>query len=319
MIRLASIGTATISAQFVAASRRVPAASFVSAYSRDADRADEFARANRIPSSTSDLDGLLSSDDIDAVYIATPNSVHFEQALAAIRAGKHVLVEKPATTDAASFVQLVAAARAHGVVLLEAMRNAYDPGVAEIGQRLPLIGTPRYASFAFCQRSSRYDAFLAGEQFNVFDPSMAGGALLDLGVYCLSAAVSLFGTPTGVTGRSVALANGVDGSGVALLEYPGMIVEVVYSKASHSTLPSEIQGERGTLTIDHIANPRTIRLEPVAGPIREWTIEKPPGDLGNLHHALDRFTTIVQAGGDLSADHARTLSTLQLTDELRRD
>ncbi len=313
-MRLASVGTSAICAQFIAASHRVSAVTFTTAYSRDAERARAFAEANGVDSTSSDFDELLHSDHIDGLYIASPNSVHFEQALAALRGGKHVLVEKPATPDAASFEFLVEEASRNGVVLLEAMRNAYDPGTEAIRQLLPELGTLRRASFAFCQRSSKYDALLAGRSYNVFDPAMAGGTLLDLGVYCLSAAVLLFGAPDGIVGRSIALPTGADGAGAALLSYPGLVVDVSYSKMSDSASPSEIQGEQGTLLIDHIADPRLLRLQPFKGTAVERQISKPPG---NLEYSLERFVALVYGDHDASSDHERTLNTLRLTDELR--
>lgn len=313
-MRLASVGTSAICAQFIAASQRVPSVTFTTAYSRDAARARTFADATAIANTSSNYDELLHSDDVDGLYIASPNSVHFEQALAALRAGKHVIVEKPATPDAASFQLLTEEATRNGLVLVEAMRNAYDPGTEVIRELLPELGTLRRASFAFCQRSSKYDAFLAGASYNVFDPAMAGGTLLDLGVYCLSAAVLLFGPPETIVGRSIPLPTGADGAGAALLTYPGLLVDVSYSKMSDSTLPSEIQGEQGTLLIDHIADPRLLRLQPFKGTAVEREIAKPAG---NLEYSLARFVALVVGDRDASADHERTLNTLRLTDELR--
>lgn len=313
-MRLASVGTSSISTQFIAASHRVPSVTFTTAYSRDAVRARTFADANGIAAPSSDYDELLDSDDVDGLYIATPNSVHFEQCLAALRAGKHVIVEKPATPDAASFQLLAEEATRNGVVLLEAMRNAYDPGTEALRQLLPDLGPLRRASFNFCQRSSKYDAFLAGGSYNVFDPAMAGGTLLDLGVYCLSAAVQLFGAPETIVGRSIPLPTGADGAGAALLTYPGLLVDISYSKMSDSTLPSEIQGEQGTLLIDHIADPRLLRLQPVKGTAVEREIAKPAG---NLEYSLERFVALVNGDRNAATDHERTINTLRLTDELR--
>lgn len=315
MITIAAVGTSAIAERVVAASRRVDGVEFTTAFSRDGERARAFADANGMPQHASDFDALLSDDGLDAVYIASPNSIHHRQALAAIRAGKHVLVEKPATPTAAEFAELVEAADAQGVVVLEAMRTAYDPGLATITDLLESIGPVRVASVNYCKRSSRYDQLLAGERVNIFDPAMAGGAVYDLGVYCLSAVVALFGAPESVVGHSVTLSNGVDGAGSAVLSYPGMVATVTYSKISAAGIPSEIQGEEGTLIIDEISGPGSVRIEPRSGEAR--TIDLPTkGD--NLHCSVERFAALIAGADSQTSDHTRTLDTLSIIEQLRR-
>ncbi len=313
MIRLASIGTSTIASNFVAGSRQVKGVEFTTAYSRDPNRAADFARANGIADHSADFGAVVGSDSVDALYVATPNSVHFDQCLAALEAGKHVLVEKPATVDAAQFAVLMDAAKANKVVLLEAMRHIYDPGATAIRDVLGELGTIRRASLGYCQRSSRYDLVLAGERVNIFDPEMGGGALLDLGIYPLAMAVYLFGSPRSVSSQTVVLPNGAIGAGAVLLDYDGCVVDVSYSKISHSTRPSEIQGERGTLTIDHIAEPRFLRLDVLGGESYEQVVDLPKE---NLHFSLERFVAGI-SGEDVSPDNERTLATLRLSDEVR--
>ncbi|MGU7710165.1 Gfo/Idh/MocA family protein, partial [Escherichia coli] len=94
--------------------------------------------------------------------------------------------------------------------------------------------------------SSRYSLVLAGERVNIFDPAMGGGALTDIGVYPVHAMVSLFGVPETVQGAAVTIATGAEGAGVILATYPGMVVDVEYSKITRSGYGSEIQGEDAT-------------------------------------------------------------------------
>jgi len=139
VIRVATIGTSMITRRFAAAVRQVDGIELACVYSRDPGRAAEVARELGAPATESDLERLLASPGIDAVYVASPNVVHHRQALAAIAAGKHVLVEKPATTSAAQTAELVAAARTAGVVFLEAIRSLYDPGYSLIRELLPRL------------------------------------------------------------------------------------------------------------------------------------------------------------------------------------
>ncbi len=312
---MATIGTSTITHTFIAETAEVPEIDVTVAYSRTAERAQTFAAANGVPGwAAGPLDDLLASDAIDAVYIASPNALHHRQAQAAIAAGKHVLVEKPATPTAAEFADLVAAAHARGVVLLEGMRNVYDPGFAAVRDLLPRLGTIRRVSFGYQQRSARYDIVLAGEQVNIFDPAMAGGALLDLGVYCIAPLVDLFGEPPSLVARSIPLPGAADGAGAVLASYPGFIADASWSKITFSHRPSEIQGELGTLTIDHIAAPRTLHLTLLDGTEEhhELGIPRP-----NLRYHARRFAHLVASGDDPSPDQTRTLRTLRTMDAIR--
>ncbi|HEX5336575.1 MAG TPA: Gfo/Idh/MocA family oxidoreductase [Propionicimonas sp.] len=314
MLRVATIGTSWITRQFASDAASVGGISLACAYSRDAARAADFAAAIGAAASTADLPGLLASSDVDAVYVASPNSAHFGQALAAIEAGKHVLVEKPAALASADFQALHDAAEAHGVVVLEAMRTAYDPGLLRVASLLSELGVLRRASLRYCQRSSRYDQVLAGERVNIFDPALGGGAVNDIGYYCVSAMVALFGEPGQVVARWVTVPGGADGAGTALAGYPGLVVDLGWSKITASSLPSEIEGERGFLTIDRIHSPRVLRLTRLDGTTQTQEV---PGPEFTLAYGIQRFVDLCRDGGDASADHARTLGALRVLEAIR--
>ena len=312
MIRLATLGTSTITERFVEAVGQVDGIRVDVVYSRDADRGRAFADRLGIPSATDDFASL--SGRVDAVYVGSPNGVHAAQAHQAIDAGLHVFLEKPATPTAAEFAGLVDAASARGVVVFEGMRNVYDPGFARVRELLPRVGVVRRVSFALCQRSARYDLVLRGEKPNIFDPALAGGALNDLGVYPLSALVALFGETDAVTASTVTLPTGVDGAGTALLAYPGFAADIGFSKISGSTRPGEVQGELATLEIDRITDPRRLVLTPVGGEAEEHLVE---GDDNNMTYEVARFAELVRGEADPASDHERTLSVLRLVERIR--
>lgn len=311
-IRIATIGTSMITGRFLDAVRQTDGIQATVVYSRDAERAAAFADEQGIGATSSDLAELLDSGDVDAVYVGSPNGKHVEQALAALRAGRHVFVEKPAAPTAAEFEALVEEAADTGVIVFEGMRNAYDPGMDEIRALLPRLGTIRRAAFTYCQRSARYDRVLAGERVNIFDPALAGGALLDLGVYCVSPMVDLFGEPEAVRAVSVEIAGGADGTGSALLSYPGFLGEVTYSKITVSARPSEIQGELATLEIDRIAEPSRLRLHGIDGSVEDIELNPPEN---NMVFEVQRFVDLMR-GGDPAPDNARTLSTLRVVEAI---
>jgi predicted dehydrogenase len=171
----------------------------------------------------------------------------------------------------------------------------------------------RRASLRYCQRSSRYDQVLAGERVNIFDPALGGGALNDIGYYCVSAMVALFGEPERVRADWVRIPGGADGAGSALASYPGLVVDLGWSKITASSLASEIEGERGFLTIDRIHSPRVLRLTRLDGTSETHEV---PGPEFTLAYGIQRFVDLC-AGGDAAPDHARTLGALRVLESIR--
>ena len=212
---------------------------------------------------------MARSPQIDAVYIATPNSLHAEQSLLCLRHGKHVLVEKPFATTVADAKAMAAEAEARGLVIMEAMKTTVTPNFIKLQQSLHRIGPVRRYFAAYCQYSSRYDKFKEGIVLNAFNPALGNGSLTDIGVYCLSPMVALFGLPQTVRSVSFPLSSGVDGQGAALFTYPEMDAMVLYSKIADSALPSEIQGEAGTLRIPAINRFNGLTLRHRNGEIEE--------------------------------------------------
>jgi predicted dehydrogenase len=194
------------------------------------------------------------------------------------------------------------------------MRTEYDPGLDVVRDLLPTLGTIRRVQLSYQKRSARYDLVLAGQQVNIFDPVLAGGSLMDLGVYCVHALVSLFGEPESVQAASVTIASGADGSGSALCTYPGFVAEVLYSKITTSNLPSEVQGELATLLIDQIASPTSLTVERLDG---TTTTHQLPPIRHNLIDEVDRFVALVDGSGDATHDQDLTAATLRVMDAIR--
>ncbi|MED5803920.1 Gfo/Idh/MocA family oxidoreductase [Gordonia sp. Z-3] len=315
MIRIATVGTSTITRNFLDAAASVDEVAVTTVYSRDPRRAAKFAADTGVTHWTDDLDGLLADAEIDAVYLASPNGAHAEQARRVVDAGKHVLVEKPAVPTVAEFDTLLEAAAARKVVVLEAMRNVHDPALRHVAALMATVGPVRRASLSYCQRSARYDKVLAGEHVNIFDPALAGGALLDLGVYTIAAMVEFFGEPNRVTGSSVPIASGVDGAGAVLAAYDDFVVDLSYSKITASDRPDEIQGEHGTLTFDHVAQPTDAQVRMHDGTVTDHTFGGPSN---NMVHEIRRFADLVDGDADPASDQRCTRATLRVVEEIQR-
>lgn len=246
---LGTIGTNWITKQFIQAAELTGQFELAAVYSRHEATGSALVDAFGHGQVYTQLSDFLASD-VDVVYIASPNALHAQQAVAAINAGKHVLVEKPLVTHPSQLADLQEALDAHPEVrLLEAMRQLYDPNFTVIKDTIakhPVNG----ATLTYMKYSSRYDAYLAGENPNIFSTRFAGGALMDLGVYLVGSAVAWFGMPDTATYLPHLLASGVDGDGVARLSYPDFDVVLRMGKTTNAVATSEIYFGRDTLSFD---------------------------------------------------------------------
>lgn len=260
MLRLATVGTSGITEKFLAACRLSGRYILTTAYSRDKEKGAAFAKNQGFLNSCTNLTELAKSPDIDAVYIATPNVFHFEQSKLFLENGKHVLCEKPIVTNADEYSELLSLAEKNGLIYMEAIMSMHCKGHEILHGTIGEIGRISQARIDFCQRSSRYDSFSAGEKVNIFDMSLAAGTLMDLGVYCVYAAVDLFGNPENVTAMSGFLHNGADSCGSAVLQYNNFLATLSYSKIGQSAIGSEIVGDSGVIKVGSVSQYADISL-----------------------------------------------------------
>ena len=314
-MRFAVIGTGAIVEKFLAAARSVPEFSLAAVYSRTEERGAAFAAAQGAPLHFHRPEDLAACPEVDAVYIASPNYAHCEQALQMLSAGKHVLCEKPLASNAAEVRRMQACAKDHGVLLLEAMKSVFLPGFSVLAQNLPLLGRLRRVTAVYCQYSSRYDKFKQGIVLNAFDPKLSNGALMDIGVYCVYPVVKLFGLPRKVQSTAVKLTGGVDGAGSILLDYGEFQADLLYSKIADSALPSEFQGEDGGLLVDRISEPQRLTLCPRRGqarPLYDQTEDAP------MRHEIAFFQQLLREPQRAEAYSRASLETAMVMDEARR-
>ena len=262
MIRFAVVGTNWITERFIDAAHESGKMRLTAIYSRKLEQAQAFGANYPVEHFFDSLEALAQSDVIDAVYIASPNSLHYQQSLLFLSHNKHVICEKPLASNLREVEQLVACAREHQVVLFEAFKTAHLPNFLTLQQVLPKIGKLRKAFINFCQYSSRYPRYLAGENPNTFNPHFSNGSIMDIGYYCVASTVALFGAPKSVLASATLLDTGVDAHGSVCLNYGDFDVVISHSKVSNSNIASEIQGEEGTLVIEKISEAQGVVLTP---------------------------------------------------------
>ena len=323
-IRLGTIGTNFITDFFLESAKKAGGLELKAVYSRKQETGDSFSAKYGDPPVYTDLEEFFSSD-IEAVYIASPNFLHYAQAKQALLHGKHVLLEKPACMCEKEFLELSEIADEKGLVLLEAMRPGHDPGMEKIRAAIPRIGTVRRAVFDFCQYSTRYDKFREGTVLHAFDPKYGNAAIMDIGCYAIHVCVMLFGAPQKVTASCIRLSNGFEGQGTLLLTYPEFTAEVIYSKITESFAPSMICGEDGTISIGKLSllpwaavTMRGGKTEPLFGDPDEENRSYLLGRGGNMVYEAADFVKCIK--GELPQDKFRenTRRTLHVMDEVLR-
>lgn len=320
-LRWGVVGTG-IADQFVSAihSRSVQRAVAVTA--RDAEKTRAFADKHGIPTVHASVDALVADEEVDAVYVSTPHPLHRGQALAAIAAGKHVLIEKPIAMSADEAREITEAGRAAGVLVMEAMWPRYLPQADVIRQVIDsgVLGELRLvrADFGF---SIPFDP-----EGRLWNAELGGGALLDAGVYPISFASSVLGAPSRVVASGATRAEtGVDASADLLLSTPSG-AQALLSTSLETSLPVEamILGSEGRLEVHSpFFGPSGVTL--VTGSMSSgqdsdtWTDES-PWPYGILANQATAFSSYV-AQGLLESPlhpHSEVVSVMETIDEARR-
>lgn len=262
-LRWGILGTGWIAAQFVDALRRHTRQEVVACGSRSQARADTFAGHWGIGRAWASYEHLVADADVDAIYVASPHSEHRDHALLAIQAGKHVLVEKAFTRNAAEAREVVAAARQHEVAAMEAMWTRFLPR-HDVVRRLLEDGILGEVETVIADHGQW---FAPDSSSRLFAPELAGGALLDLGIYPVSFTHFVLGAPGTVTARGTRAFTGVDRQISAILDaYPdaGAHALVSATLAARTPTTASISGPRGRIELDaDFYTPGPVRL--VAG------------------------------------------------------
>lgn len=254
MINYAVIGTSMISGQFIKSAQATNEWDLTMLYSRSSDKAEQFLASEGlaiVPIETNWTD-FLADDRFSTVYIASPNSIHFQQAIALLKAKKNIIVEKPIFPTAAEVVAAQKIANENGVFVFEAARHIHEENFKVVKDLLADGPEIEGATFAYSKYSSRYDQVLNGEEPNIFTTKFAGGALVDLGIYLVYSAVAWFGVPTKAHYFAKKISTGVDGSGTIILQYPTFNVTLLTGKIIQSYLPSEIYTNSTTIKLDAV-------------------------------------------------------------------
>jgi predicted dehydrogenase len=313
-IRWGVLGAGGIASQFSQAVSQFTRAQVVAVGSRHRDRAERFATAHGIPTTHVGYRDLVEDPQVDVVYVATPHSEHREHALLAIHAGKHVLVEKSFTRSAAEADEVFSAAREAGVFVMEAMWTRFLPHVAALHQVIEAGELGEIVDL----RADHGQWFVFDAKHRIYNPDLAGGALLDLGVYPVSWSHDFLGVPDEVRAVGRLTSTGVDGQVAMVLSYgeraAATLGTTVWSKTPTT---SSISGTEGYVRV-HSDFYRPTSFEVVRRDGRVWTFTQPTTN--GLQWQAAEVARCIAAGATQSErmPWSGTLDVMRTMDEVRR-
>ena len=247
-MKLGIIGSGMIVKDFLSFAHELPEIKLEAIAARNIDNLKELQSKYNINNIYTDIDLCLKNKEVDTIYVAVPNNLHYSVAKKALEAGKNVICEKPFTLKYDEAVELFEIAEARGLILIEAITNQYQKNYLDIKDNIDNIGEIRLVECNFSQLSSRYEAFKNGVIAPVFDKSKGGGVLGDLNIYNIHFVVGLFGKP-GKVHYAPNIVNDVDTSGILLLEYDNFKVVCIAAKDTFNNSYVNIQGDQGIIKV----------------------------------------------------------------------
>ena len=291
-LRIGSIGSGVIVHNVLGNVARTEGIRLEAVYSRSEEKgralADEFG-AEKV---YTDMDAFLADPEIEIVYIATPNLLHYAQTKKALEAGKHVICEKPFCTRASQARELVALAKEKHLFLVEAVPTSFLPNFQVLKNALQKIGKVKLVLANYSQFSSRYNNLLSGELPNIFNPDFAGGCLMDINYYNVYLTVALFGKPQSAVYHPNLYQGMIDTSGILQMQYDGFAVSCAGAKDTWGVNAYQIEGEQGYIYVKDGSN----------GLAEVRVVTKDSDETVNLQPVPDRWFYEVQALTKLMLD-----------------
>ena len=254
------IGTNFVSDFFMAGAAQIEECEVVAVCDILEEGARRFSEKYRIPYYFASYSKMYEANLIDAVYVAVPNAIHKEITMFFLERKIPVFCEKPMAGNAKHVKEMVACARENNTYLHEGLVPLYSPNFTIIKENIPKVGKIRQVNITMSQYSSRYDAYLRGENPTTFNSQLSNGATMDLGVYVFAECIALFGKPLKIMSAATLLDTGADVSGASILVYDGFQVNLAYSKASDTENKVEICGEDGLIILNHTTRINSVVL-----------------------------------------------------------
>jgi len=263
-----------------------------------------------------DYEDLIKNSEVEVVYVALPNNLHYEVMDKALDHGKDIICEKPFTVNINQTLKIFKKAESKDRLVLEAMSNRFIPNAIKVKEEIPKLGKMKIVSFNYSQYSSRYDRFKNDDIAPAFSLENAGGALMDLNIYNIDYAINLFGRPKDVR-YFPNIEKSIDTSGICLLDYEDFKVVCIGAKDSSASLINTIQGEEGTIEIpDALNNFGSYKIKETGGEYESYNQNE---DKSRLYYEFVAFEEIIRTRDIKRAEELKeiTLITAEVLNQAR--
>ena len=313
-MKIGILGAGNISHKVAPALVALPEIECYAVASRNLEKAKAFAEEFGFEKAYDSYEALLSDPAVELVYVATPHSHHFEHMMLCLEHGKNVICEKAFTMNAQQTKTVCAAAKEKGLYVAEAIWTRYMPSRKMIQDLLDsgIIGKPNTLTANL--------SYVISDKQRIYDPALAGGALLDIGVYGLNFALMHFGSDIVRMESSVAkMDTGVDGMEVITLHYrDGRMAVLTHSVYCRSDRMGIIHGDKGYLVVENINNPQSIQVFDTEDHLlARYDV---PEQVNGYEYEFAEAARCI-AEGKLEADsmpHSDTIEVMEMMDSLRK-
>ena len=263
----------------------------ISGTKRSEEKVKNLCKKHYFKRCSTSYDQLLNDEEVDTIYVALPNHLHYEYTRQALLANKNVILEKPFTSTIEEAQELEKLAIENHLFLWEAITNQYLPNFYKVKELLPKLGRIKIVECNFSQYSSRYNAFKEGNILPAFDYTKSGGALMDLNIYNIHFMVALFGEPQKVQYQAN-IEKGIDTSGIMTLDYGSFKAVLIGAKDCKAPISTNIQGDKGCINITTPANNlRGFKLLRNDGTEEEMNLQ---GDTHRMYYEFVEFVKIIE-------------------------
>lgn len=308
------LGPGKIAQSFANDLKLVEDGKLVAAASRSIERAQTFASENDVTYAFGSYEELFTCDEVDVIYIATPHTGHMEWAIKAMQAGKHVLCEKPLGINLAEVEQMIAVAEENKVFLMEALWSRFNPSIKKIKQ---LITDGHIGDVGYLQADFAFYGLDRDIESRVLNVDLAGGSILDIGIYPIFLAYLILGKPKSIQAVSNFHEKGAEIQTSMIFHYENAQAMLYSGLTSNSKMTAEIQGTTGAIFIDprwHEANGFVVLKDGVEDRNDMPTIGK-----GYSHEIVEVHNCLKE--GKLQSgqwSHQNSIDLINLLDEVRR-